>query len=80
MLELEMSSKAIMSIKLIPIDLGISRDSPVERDLPIIPSKNSAVEILNRLNKISQPFDTSFLFDEEGTAFTISEPENLKKI
>ncbi|WWY81801.1 CapA family protein [Pediococcus pentosaceus] len=69
-LEVDINEGQNCKIKVVPIDLDLTNRNPIKRGLPNIPNNESAKLILKRLNKISQPFNTKFLYDEINNNFS----------
>lgn len=69
-LEVDVNEGQNCKIKVVPIDLDLTNQNPIKRGLPNIPNSESAKLVLKRLNKISQPFNTKFFYDEINNNFS----------
>ena len=56
-------------IKVIPLDLGLNRDNPVQRGLPKIAAPAVAKQIFERLNQLSAYYDTQFSYVTQDDTF-----------
>lgn len=70
-LEVDVDEDQNSKIRVLPIDLDLTNRNPIKRGLPNIPNSELAKLILKRLNKISQPLNTQFSYDETNNAFIV---------
>ena len=53
-----------LSFSLIPVDLGMDRENPLQRGLPYPASPGAARQIAENLTKYSERYGTEFVYDE----------------
>lgn len=63
--------KEHVSYKLIPLDLGLTRENPLHRGLPVIADQKEGQRITERLQKISEPYGTKFTYHVKGGYISI---------
>jgi poly-gamma-glutamate synthesis protein (capsule biosynthesis protein) len=59
--------------KLVPLDLGLDREKPLQRGLPVIASDDVARNITGNLNEISRRYGTEFEYHPEDRSIRIKQ-------
>ncbi|WP_146553149.1 CapA family protein [Rummeliibacillus sp. SL167] len=61
-----------LSFELLPLDLGLNREHPLDRGLPQIASPEVGYEIAHDLNRISQRYGTQFVYNKDKGTIIIN--------